>query len=479
MILPKILENKVRRPVAVFGAGVSGNAVARFLAEQGVPATIYDRSGVGGARENFTPEDAEAHDLVVHSPGFPLAHPWMRLARNAGALCLTEADFAALFWQASSAPAKLLDGEDAAAFMARLSSRLNLTAVTGTNGKTTLTEFLCFAHRKAGRVSVAVGNNGIPMTSMLFSEMPSIAHPICEISSFQAECLRYFSPRSVLWTNFDEDHIDRHGSRENYFRAKFRLVEQQNNLRALLGDFARDSEEARRILADRVCVVGESVAAAAREFGVALPDFVQVATREEVRGLVPEGSIFETFPQRENYALARRFWLARGFPLKELEDAARAFTPKEHRLALSAAVETPAGTRVEFWDDSKGTNFHAVYAALETFPDAPIFWVGGGLGKGGDTEAFCRRLAARVSAAFLIGETAPALAAGFAGTGVPAQVFENLGASVNAAFKAARNAGTPRAVVLFSPGFASFDMFKSYADRGRQFNRIAEELAGA
>lgn len=479
MILPKILENKVRRPVAVFGAGVSGNAVVRLLSELGVPAALYDKSGVGGARETFMPESAEAHDLVVHSPGFPLSHPWMRLARNAGALCLTEADFAGLFWQAASAPAKLFDGESPAAFLARLSSRLNLTAVTGTNGKTTLTEFLSFAHRKAGRSSVAVGNNGIPMTSLLFSEMPSIAHPICEISSFQAECLRYFSPRSVLWTNFDEDHIDRHGSRENYFRAKLRLVEQQLNLRALLGDFARDSEEARLILADRVCIVGESVAAAAREFGVALPDFAQVATRGEVRGLIPEGSIFETFPQQENYALARRFWLARGFPLKELEDAARAFTPKEHRLALSAAVETPAGTRVEFWDDSKGTNFHAVFAALETFPGTPIFWVGGGLSKGGDPDAFCRRLATRVSAAFLIGETAPALAARFAETDVPAKVFEDFAASVSAAFEAARNAGTPRAVVLFSPGFASFDMFKSYADRGRRFNRVVEELTGA
>lgn len=479
MIFPKILESKISRPVAVFGAGVSGNAVMRFLSEAGVPAKLYDKSGRDGACAAFLPEDAEVHDLVVYSPGFPPAHPWMRLVRNAGVLCLTEADFAALCWQASAAPAKLLDGETEAAFLLRFANRLNLTAVTGTNGKTTLTEFLSFAHRKAGRTSAAVGNNGIPMTSLLFSEMPSIAHPICEISSFQAEALRWFSPRSVLWTNFDEDHIDRHGSRENYFRAKFRLVEQQKNLRTLLGDFGGDSAEARAVLADRICIVGESVADAAREFGIALPDFVQVATRAEVRDSVPAGSIFETFPQQENYALAKRFWLARGFPLKELEDAARAFRPKEHRLALSGAAETDSGARVEFWDDSKGTNFHAVFAAIETFPETPIFWVGGGLGKGGKLDVFCRRLATRISGAFLIGETAPELARHFAGTSVPAQIFENFAASVNAAFKAAKNAGTPRAVVLFSPGFASFDMFKSYADRGRQFNRIvAEILAG-
>lgn len=442
---PKILETKLSRPVAIFGAGVSGNAVAQFLGEQKIPCVIYDKSGINGACTEFSPELAAQHALVVHSPGFPPEHPWMQHARTAGALCLTEIDFAAVFWQNSALPAQAQTGEN----------RTDLTAVTGTNGKTTLTEFLAFAHRKAGRRSVAVGNNGIPMTSVLFNGASRVSDLICETSSFQAECLQYFSPRSVLWTNFDADHIDRHGSLEAYFRAKFHLIEQQP--------------------AHKICVVGESVAAAAQSFGIRLPDYVQIATRDEVRASVPEGSIFETFPQMENYAVAKRYWLACGFPLEELENAARCFTPKAHRLAKTAVLDN-AGRSIEFWNDSKGTNFHAVYAALESFPDVPIFWIGGGLGKGGDIAGFAQKIAPRIRTAHLIGETAPLLQKTLSGQGVPASVFDSLHAALNDALKSAKQTNAPRAIVLFSPGFASFDMFKSYADRGKQFEHLVETL---
>lgn len=473
--IPKVLENKLTRPVAVFGGGISGNAVARFLSEQNIPVVVYDKSGMNGACKTFTDETAAQHDLVVHSPGFPPTHPWMQLARTAGSLCLTEIDFAATFWQGSALPARIFPGENTQHFLARIGNRQNLTTVTGTNGKTTLTEFLSFAHRKAGRGAIAVGNNGIPMTSTLFAGMPGIANLICEVSSFQAECLQYFSPRSVLWTNFDEDHIDRHGSLEAYFRAKFHLIEQQEDHELLLGSAEKNSKEASLLDARRICVVGESVAAAARRFGIRLPDYVQIATRDEVRESVPVGSIFETFPQMENYAVAKRYWIANGFPLKELEDAAVIFAPKAHRLAKTAVFEN-SGTSIEFWNDSKGTNFHAVYAALESFPQLPVFWIGGGLGKGGDIVEFARRIAPKIQAAHLIGETAPILHKTLAEQDIPATSFDSFPVAINTAFKAAKQSRSPRVIILFSPGFASFDMFKSYADRGSQFEQIVENI---
>lgn len=474
MDIPKILEKKLEKPVAVFGGGVSGRAAADFLRGNGFSAKIYDKRDAG---TRFDMAEAAEHDLVVCSPGFPRNHPWKEVARRAGLLCLCEPDFAALFWQGALPPMKRLDGESAEAFLARADSRLGLTAVTGTNGKTTLTEFLAFALRRIGKDSLAVGNNGVPMSGMLAHSTASSFRPVCEISSFQAEELRYFSPRCVLWTNFDEDHLDRHGSPENYFRAKFRLVECLQRLRLVAGDFPReDDPDVRALLARRILIVGESVVAAAARFGIALPEWTQVATRAEVADVVPSDSVFATFPQQENYALARRFWLSSGFREKDLIAAARAFPPREHRLTKVRALGGNDGApSVEFWDDSKGTNFHAVLAALETFPGKKIFWIGGGLGKGGDIAGFAKKIGAKIERAFLIGETAETLRAAFAADGVPAEIYPLLQNAVAASARMAAGAGTD-AVVLFSPGFASFDMFSGYAERGLRFTQCVEQL---
>ncbi|MBQ8444893.1 MAG: UDP-N-acetylmuramoylalanine--D-glutamate ligase, partial [Opitutales bacterium] len=127
MDIPGILEKKLDKPVAIFGGGISGNAVADFLRENGFSSRIYDRKATGaGAR--FDMAEASGHDLVVYSPGFPKNHPWKEVARRAGLLCLCEPDFAALFWQGTLPPIKRLPGETSAAFLARADNRLGLTA---------------------------------------------------------------------------------------------------------------------------------------------------------------------------------------------------------------------------------------------------------------------------------------------------------------------------------------------------------------
>lgn len=478
MDIPKILEGKLELPVAIFGGGVSGKAVEKFLRENGFSSEIYDRAGTAGAATNFDMETASRHGLVVYSPGFPKEHPWKDVARRAGLLCLCEPDFAALFWQGSLPPIRRIEGETESAFLARVDARLGLTAVTGTNGKTTLTEFLAFALRRIRRDAAAVGNNGVPMTEILSHSTATNFRPICEISSFQAEELRYFSPQCVLWTNFDEDHIDRHGSAENYFRAKYRLVECMERLRLIVGDFPQEDDAGvRAVLSRCLLIVGESVAAAAKKFGIELPPKTQVATRAEVAEIVPKNSIFATFPQLENYAIARRFWLANGLKEKDLVAAAQAFPARAHRLSKVRVIsgEDENSPTVEFWDDSKGTNFHAVYAALETFCGKKIFWIGGGLGKGGDISGFAKKIAPKIERAFLIGKTAEELCAAFASVGKPAEHFPQLQNAVAAAGCAAVDAGTP-AVVLFSPGFASFDMFANYTERGVRFIQCVEQF---
>lgn len=417
---PESLRRRLARPAAVLGAGVSGAAVAEALAAGGFASVIYDEKGDNRV---FGAEEAARHDLLVYSPGFPQAHPWLLAARRAGLPCLSELDFGALLW---TGPA---------------------VAVTGTNGKTTLTEFLAFAFKRASLDAVACGNVGLPLTSLHRTASTGSFLAVVEVSSFQAEDLRHFAPEAVLWTNFAEDHLDRHGDLETYFRAKFKLIE--------------------RMMPGGILVVGESVAAHARRFGIELPESVIVATRAEAAPTVPAGSPFDSWPQLENWAVAVAYWRARGLPLRVLEESARIFRLAPHRLRKVAEA-----SGVEFWNDSKGTNFHAVLAALAQF-SVPVRWIGGGKWKGGDLRRFAENVAPLVDSAWLIGETAPELERHFLSLGRPVRRFDSL---QDAVLAAAKDAPAPT-VVLLSPGFSSFDMFRSYAERGVVFERAAAALA--
>jgi UDP-N-acetylmuramoylalanine--D-glutamate ligase len=426
MKIPATIADRVHRPVAVLGYGVSGQAATALLRERGCGVEPYDERPGEGVRGAFGAEEARRHDLVVYSPGLRQDHPWLKAARAAGALCLGEMDFASLFWEGQ------------------------LVAVTGTNGKTTLTEFLATALRRQGLAAVAAGNIGHPLSRLdeLGATRDRVA--VCEISSFQAEGLHFLKPQALLWTNFDEDHLDRYAATREYFAAKWNLVER---------------------LAQPLLFVGESVAKAAKELGYTLPAHAQVVSRHGAEKLVPADSVFAAYPQAENYLLARRYWETLGYPIEVLEETARAFSTRRHRLGRVAELDG-----VTFWNDSKGTNFHATLAALETFA-GPIVWIGGGKSKGGDIPAFAGRVAGRVREAFLIGETASVLAGVFHQRGVPAVVCESLREAVERAHLAGRQSAP--CGVLFSPGFSSFDMFHDYAERGLAFEQAVLSLKAA
>ena len=195
--IPDWLQRLLARPVAVFGGGVSGTSAANLVQRLGGKAIVFDETFANVAECRFTSVEAKTHALVVVSPGFAPGHAWLQAARSAGCEVLAEIDFAALAW-----PGRIV-------------------AVTGTNGKTTITEFLTSALRLAGRDAHAAGNIGMPLSEVAATGMgdeSSIA--VCEVSSFQAELLRFFEADTTIWSNFSEDHLDRHGTIEDYFRAK-------------------------------------------------------------------------------------------------------------------------------------------------------------------------------------------------------------------------------------------------------------------
>ncbi len=423
LVPPDFLAPLLRRPVAVFGGGVSGQAVLGLLAALGARSEVYDEQPGVGTADAFTARAARRRPLVVVSPGFAAEHPWLVTARSAGCQCLGELDLAAGFW-----PGRVV-------------------AVTGTNGKTTLTEFLCHALVTAGDDAYAIGNIGFPFCRLVTvrPDAGADATAVCEVSSFQAETLRYFQADATLWTNFAEDHLERHPGMDAYFQAKWSLVERTTPA----GLF-----------------VGSSVERFARLLGRDLP-----AAAVATEGVAPDpalaGTVFAAGPQRENFLLARAWWRHEGRPEAELYAAARTFKLGRHRLAR---VAEQAG--VGFWNDSKATNFHAVEAALATF-ERPVQLIAGGRAKGGDLAGFVRRIAPRVAHAWLIGETRGVLAAFCTMQAVPHTVCGSLAEAVRGAGATAR----PGDQVVLSPGFASFDMFRGFADRGDQFEKLVNNLA--
>ncbi len=417
---PSSIAPLLARPVAVLGAGVSGQGVLLLLGAIGATGVLYDERADNTQRV-FTATEAAAHGLVVFSPGFAPEHPWLNTARTAGCTCLGELDFASLFWR----------GE--------------VVAVTGTNGKTSLTEFLGHALNTAGRRAHVTGNVGYPFSRFVVEQMGKVDVAVCEVSSFQAETLQHLRPTATLWTNFAEDHLERHPGMPAYFAAKCRLLE-----RTMRGGV----------------FIGSSVQRYALVDGHRLPPVVNVATEAQPADIRLGGSIFASYPQRENFILAAAWWRQTGLPPSLLYTAAETFRLGQHRLTR---VGEKGG--VTYWNDSKATNFHAVEAALATF-SAPVLWIGGGKAKGGDLGAFVGRIARHLKHAFLIGETQAALLAHCAEFRVAATACASLAEAVQKT-RALASAGDH---VVLSPGFASFDMFRGYDDRGRQFETLVENL---
>ncbi|MBI5770323.1 MAG: UDP-N-acetylmuramoyl-L-alanine--D-glutamate ligase [Verrucomicrobia bacterium] len=418
---PEFLRPLLNRPVAVLGGGVVGEKVLRLVEALGAEGKIYDARGA-----DFTAGAARQHGLAVFSPAFAPDHPWLARARAAGVECLGELDFAAACW------------------------RGRLVAVSGTNGKTTVTEFLAHALSSLGRVAQAIGAPGHPLAELVVTARGGSrdAIALCEVSSAQAETLRHLRSDGTLWINFAEDHLERHGGLEAYFGAKWNLVAHT---------------------APGLLFAGSSVARFAQKFGRPLPAAAVVASEGQPGDARLARSALAAYPQRENFLLAAAWWRAAGYDEAALIAAARTFKLGRHRLAR--VVEHDG---VEYWNDAKATNFLAVEAALGRFT-APVVLIAGGKSKGGDLAGFVHRIAPRVKHVVLLGSTGADLAFHCATFRVAHSVCGTLAEAVRRAAELA----APGEHVVFSPGFASFDMFRNFEDRGDQFEKLVRELAAS
>ena len=404
------------KPVAILGDGVSGRGVRHLLETLKWEGRVFDEKG-----ELFDEYAAKSSSVIVISPGFRKDHPWVRLALDYKKILLTELDFAFCF----------------------LSSPI--VSITGTNGKTTLTSLLAHIWDKMHKPFVSAGNIGLSLSEAVASGIDPRATVFLETSSFQAERLSHLKPRSVLWTNFSDDHLDHHSSMEDYFLAKANLLNQCSGC----------------------SWVGESVAQGFKELRLKMPEACKVISRFEGKGLpLPENHFLSTYPQRENLALAHAFCQSESIGERIFFSLIKDYRGYDHRLKKIAELEG-----VSFWNDSKATNFAATLSACDSM-EGDIFWIGGGRSKGGNLTSFVESIVKKIRKAFLFGEVGHRMKGLFDERSFPNEICQSVEEAVGKAY----GSEVAPSTILFSPGFASFDTHCNYAERGKNFMEVVFDL---
>jgi UDP-N-acetylmuramoylalanine--D-glutamate ligase len=389
----------------MLGMARSGLAAAAALESRGVEVVRVDRK-LGNDLELGL---LDGVGLLVKTPGVPGEHPLVREARARRIPVWSEIELGA----------RLLENP--------------LIGVTGTNGKTTTSEWI-----GAMLGAPVVGNVGRPLTG-LAPESPD-SWVVCEISTFQLEDVETLRPAIAVLVNLEPDHLDRHGTFEAYRAAKLRIFENQ--------------------LEDDVAVVP-------RGFGPA-PGRARRVEFDASDPLPAEPGIPGAH-NRENAAAATAAARAAGIGVEAIAKALRDFAGVPHRLELVAEL---GGVR--YVNDSKATNVGAALRALASYAE-PIRLIAGGQGKGERYEPLAEAAQGKVARAYLIGEAADALAAAFEAAGVPCERCGSLERALGAAASAAR----PGEVVLLSPACASYDQYHDFEERGDAFRALVEGLKAA
>ncbi len=447
------------KKVLVVGLGKSGLAAALFLRHKGAQVTVSDvRSAESLAKEipalleEGIMVEAGGHglltfrrqDLIVVSPGVPLDTPELAQVRSFGLPVIGELELAARF----------LKGR--------------ILAITGSNGKTTTTALAGEILKEAGLPTLVAGNIGVPVVGLI-EESTDNTWSVLEVSSFQLESTEQFHPAIAVILNITPDHLDRHGTFENYALAKERIFA------------AQDASDCVVLNADNVRAAQAAARSRARVFWFSIEHPVRqgawVESGQVVYRSAPQAKIETILPLSkiplkgehnvENVLAAVCACRLAGAAAKDIRRAIEAFKTVEHRLEYVATVNG-----VEFYNDSKATNVDATAKAVAAFSGG-IHLILGGKDKGSDYTVLSQLLRERVRAVYTIGSAAAKIESQLRGV-VSIQSCETLGDAVNAAANAAR----PGEVVLLAPACSSFDQFENYEHRGRVFKELVGERSG-
>jgi UDP-N-acetylmuramoylalanine--D-glutamate ligase len=442
----------------VVGGGKSGFAALRFLKKIGAEVSLSD----AGIKHEKQPEFIDwlekekikcefgGHrsktfldkDLIVVSPGVSLSIPEIVAARSKGVSVIGEFGLASCF----------ID--------------IPIIAVTGTNGKTTVTEMVGEMFRAAEMRVFVGGNIGTPLTECLLSEEKADV-AVLEVSSFQLETADCFKPKVGVLLNITPDHLDRYKSFEEYGDTKFKMFHNQQQEDAVVLN-CDDQEIMSRV---------EVLAGRGRKyfFGRALNGRPGVEKRNDTVALtssalgkeevytLPES--MRLSPVRENCMAAILAARLMGCSQQGIRQGLARFHRLPHRVSFVAEINN-----VAYYDDSKATNIGAVQSALQGMT-RPVILIAGGRDKGGDYGLLSEIVGKKVRKILLIGEAREKMASVLGGI-VDAEMCQSLEEAVKHAAEVAK----PGDAVLLSPACASFDMFKSYEERGQHFQKAVKEL---
>ncbi len=436
----------------VLGLGMTGLSMVRWLKRAGAQVRVADTRtspphadqlqaeypDVTVASGPFLPSSFQGVDLMAVSPGVAVTEPLIRRTADAGVPIVGDVE---LFAQAQPrlAPAPVL-------------------AITGSNGKSTVTELTGAMCRSAGKNTVVAGNIGIPVLDALTQAQTSKPGVfVLELSSFQLETTASLNAAGAACLNVSEDHLDRYANMAAYADAKARIfrgsgVQVVNRQDPLCAQMARPQR--------RVLSFGLDTPRSRDEWGIHNDAQSAAWLAEGERRLFPVSSMrLAGLHNAANALAALALCRCIGLPYEPLLATLREFRGLPHRVQKIAEVKG-----VSFFDDSKGTNVGATVAALSGFTQ-PTVLIAGGDGKGQDFSPLREPVRERARAVVLIGRDAGRIESVLQGSGVALTRALSMEQAVDMAFEAAR----PGDAVLLSPACASFDMFRNYEHRAQVF----------
>jgi UDP-N-acetylmuramoylalanine--D-glutamate ligase len=441
--------------VLVIGFGVTGRAVVSCLSDRFESVLVVEDNAAIPPEEaarfpsaSFVPSPSapaeaaqlvKAVDLVVPSPGVPPSHPVVAEALRLGVAVRSEVDLAAEEAQRLGLP---------------------VAAITGTNGKTTVTTLVRAALEEAGLKAVAAGNIGRPMVEALGLGADWL---VVEVSSFQLYWTQCFKPKVAAWLNFSPDHLDWHRDLDHYRSAKAKVWSNCGPSDSVVYNLDDPvvAQEAALGPAGAIrlpfSATGRQAEPGWRLVGATLLDPFD-------RVLMQVQELPRAFPHDISNALAAAAVSgAAGASLEACRQALANAPSLEHRVTLVGS-----DGEVDFYDDSKSTTPASVLAAIEGFGSAVL--IAGGRNKGLDLSVLAE-LVPRLRGVVAIGEASLEIREVFAGE-VPVVVA----ASMREAVRQARSLARPGDAVVLSPGCASFDWYGSYAERGEDFTAEVQAL---
>ncbi|CAN5341184.1 UDP-N-acetylmuramoyl-L-alanine--D-glutamate ligase [soil metagenome] len=445
----------MQKKLVILGAGESGVGAALLAKQRGYNVQVSADTTINALyknelqlhkidfEESHSEEQILGADLIIKSPGIPENNDLIKKIRAKGIELISEIEFA--YWYKGAS---------------------KIIAITGSNGKSTTTAMAYHICKTAALNCAMVGNIGYSFAKQI-AEDPKDVY-VAEISSFQLDDIKKFRPDVAVLTNITEDHLDRYDYNfENYIKSKFRIIENQTKNDVFI--YCMDDEIIMKYLKRFLNETNPLPYTMSKPLpqGAYITDAkMHLKWKEEEMKMSVEDFAIKGKHNQYNTMAAGLAAVVMDIRKEKIRDAVQTFESLEHRMESVATIKG-----VEFINDSKATNVNSTWFALESMTK-PAILILGGVDKGNDYSLIKELVKEKVKAIVCLGTDNRKIHEAF---GKEVELLVNT-ASAKDAVQAAFHFADKGDVVLLSPACASFDLFKNYEDRGKQFKEAVKEL---